>query len=130
MSHTLVVLISGSGTNLQALIDAQETDIPAKIVHVVSNRQKAFGLQRAERANIPTTYHNLLKYKKKELDEQKARAKYDKDLADIILDIRPSLVVCAGWMHILAPTFLGPLAESRIPVINLHPALPGQFNGM
>lgn len=129
MSHTLVVLISGEGTNLQALIDAQCSEFAAKIVQVISNRQKAGGLKRAEQAGIPTAYHNLVKYKREYPEEQEARDQYDKDLAHIILKTRPSLVVCAGWMHILAPTFLKPLDEAGIPVINLHPALPGQFNG-
>lgn len=130
MSHTLVVLISGEGTNLQALIDAQSSELSAQIIQVISNRQKAGGLKRAEKAGIPTAYHNLVKYKKEQPDEHQARLAYDRDLAEIILKTRPSLVVCAGWMHILAPTFLKPLEAASIPVINLHPALPGQFNGM
>ena len=130
MVKSLVVLISGEGTNLQALINAQE-EIPAKIIKVISNRQGAGGLQRAKSANIPTAYHNLVKYKKEYPDdEKKAREVYDGVLARMILEARPSLVVCAGWLHILAPSFLQPLAEAGIPVINLHPALPGQFNGL
>ena len=129
MLHTLVVLISGEGTNLQALIDAQGSRFPGKIIQVISNRQKAGGLLRAEKANIPTAYHNIVKYKKQYPDEQEARNYYDHDLAQIILKSNPSLVVCAGWMHVLAPTFLKPLEEAGISVINLHPALPGQFNG-
>ena len=130
MVKSLVVLISGEGTNLQALMDAQE-EIPAKIILVISNRQKAGGLQRAKSANIPTVYHNLMKYKKEHPDdEKKAREFYDGALAKMILEARPSLVVCAGWLHILAPSFLQPLDEAGIPVINLHPALPGQFNGL
>lgn len=58
-----------------------------------------------------------------------ARAAYDSDLATLVLDDAPDMVVCAGWMHILAPTFLEPLARAGVPVINLHPALPRQFNG-
>ena len=75
------------------------------------------------KAEIPTTYHSLLKYRKEypEKDQIKAREAYDAALADIILATRPHLVVCAGWMHILAPTFLDPLANSGIPIINLHP---------
>ena len=129
MAHTLVVLISGEGTNLQALINAQGSGFPGQIVQVISNRINAGGLKRAEQANIATAYHNLLKYKKDFTNEQEARRRYDADLAQIILQASPSLVVCAGWMHILAPTFLKPLDEAGIPVINLHPALPGQFNG-
>ena len=60
-----------------------------------------------------------------------ARASYDADLAALILshDPKPSLVVCAGWMHILTPSFLDPLAAANVKVINLHPALPGEFSG-
>lgn len=130
MDHTLVVLISGEGTNLQALIDAQGKVLPAKIVLVISNRQKAGGLRRAEAANIPTIYHNLVRYKKENPnDEGKARELYDEALAKMVLDVGPSMVVCAGWMHILGPSFLQSLEKAGVPVINLHPALPGQFNG-
>ena len=53
---------------------------------------------------------------------------YDKDLAAIVLADKPDLVVCAGWMSILAETFLNPLAQARVPIINLHPALPVSFS--
>ncbi|KAG9604216.1 putative phosphoribosylglycinamide formyltransferase, partial [Aureobasidium melanogenum] len=91
--------------------------------------------ERAQKAHIPTAYHNLLEYKKRfpDASESKkfehARSEYDRDLATLVLADKPDLVVCAGWMHILAPTFLEPLKEAAVPVINLHPALPGQFNG-
>jgi phosphoribosylglycinamide formyltransferase len=61
-----------------------------------------------------------------------AREQYDADLAKLILrelPIRPDLIVCAGWMHILGPMFLSPMKAAGIPIINLHPALPGAFNG-
>lgn len=133
--HTLLVLISGSGTNLQALIDACKShDLPhTRISHVVSNRRSAYGLERARAADIPTTYHNLVTYKKKHADTeaggQAAREQYDIDLAKIIVEERPTLVVCAGWMHILGAGFISSLQEAKIPIINLHPALPGAFNG-
>lgn len=133
----ITVLISGSGTNLQALIDACATHkIPsASIVRVISNRKDAYGLIRAAAAipPIPTIYHNLVKYKKEfpKTDEgvQQAREAYDAELARLVLVDKPDLVVCAGWMHILADDFLDPLKEASVSVINLHPALPGQFNG-
>lgn len=53
-----------------------------------------------------------------------ARTEYDRDLAAIVLADKPDLVVCAGWMSILADTFLDPLNEANVPIINLHPALP------
>jgi len=154
-SFNLAVLISGSGTNLQALIDACGQSPPpdssssasnnrsqplrtlpnAKIVHVVSNRREAQGISRAQMAGIPTSYHNLVSYKKNhpstEAGVQKAREQYDADLAQIILTHVPcpDLVVCAGWMHILSDPFITALQKASVPIINLHPALPGQFNG-
>jgi len=131
----ICILISGNGSNLQALIDACDTpSLPsASIVRVISNRKDAFGLKRAEKAGIPTAYHNLLAYKKRHPATEEgigaARSEYDKDLAALVMVDKPDMVVCAGWMHILAPTFLDPLESAGIPVINLHPALPGQFNG-
>ncbi|KAL9125400.1 MAG: hypothetical protein Q9175_008086 [Cornicularia normoerica] len=124
----ITVLISGNGTNLQALIDAGDDALKnCRIVRVISNRIKAHGLVRAKEASIPTHYHNLIPYREKFADN--ARTEYDKDLADIVLADKPDLVVCAGWMSILADKFLDPLAEAHVPIINLHPALPGQFNG-
>lgn len=132
----VTVLISGNGSNLQALIDASSSTMPyLKIVRVISNRANAFGLTRAQNASIPTTYHNLIAGKYHASGErdpavkQKAREKYDADLAEKVLADEPDLVVCAGWMHILAPTFLNPLTERKVPVINLHPALPGKYDG-
>ncbi|RDW67685.1 putative phosphoribosylglycinamide formyltransferase [Coleophoma cylindrospora] len=137
--HTkITVLISGNGSNLQALIDATTTKLVpnVQIVHVISNKKNAYGLTRAEKAAIPTTYHNLIagKYMKSgETDpvvKQKAREAYDADLAEIVLQTGCDLVVCAGFMHVLAPTFLDPLSARRVPVINLHPALPGKYDGI
>ena len=147
-SFNLTVLISGSGTNLQALIDAcgqspsskdrtgSRRVLPtARISHVISNRKDAKGLVRAEEAGIFTTYHNLLQYKKRYPDSvagvDDARTQYDADLAQKILTHIPcpDLVVCAGWMHILSPGFVNALASANVPIINLHPALPGQFDG-
>ena len=119
----IVVMISGSGSNLQALIDAvQDGSLKAQIALVVSNRKSAYGLVRATQADVPTFYFPLKPYK----DAGKAREQYDADLATQIAAYEPDLIVLAGWMHILSPAFLG-----RFPnqVINLHPALPGQFAG-
>jgi phosphoribosylglycinamide formyltransferase len=144
----MTVLISGSGTNLQALIDAcgqssssSSRSAPrrllpnAQISHVISNRKEAKGLLRAQEAGIFTTYHNLVQYKKRFPDTEAgvsaARAQYDADLAQKILTHVPcpDLVVCAGWMHILSPGFVKALESASVPIINLHPALPGQFDG-
>ncbi len=119
----LVVLISGSGTNLQAILDAcAEGRLPAEVVLVVSNRKAAYGLVRAERAGVPTLYFPLKPYR----DAGLSREQYDADLAERVAAYKPDLIVLAGWMHILSPAFL-----DRFPnrVINLHPALPGMFPG-
>jgi formyltetrahydrofolate-dependent phosphoribosylglycinamide formyltransferase len=112
----LIVLISGSGTNLQAIIDAiVGGHLDAEIALVVSNRKSAYGLQRAAAADIPTLYFPFKPYR----DAGKSRDLYDADLADQIAAHAPDLIV-------LAAAFL-----DRFPgqVINLHPALPGTFPG-
>lgn len=119
----LVVMISGSGTNLQALLDAVENGrLPAQIVGVVSNRKAAYGLVRAEKVGIPTRYLPFKPYK----EAGKGREAYDADLAAEVATFQPDLIVLAGWMHVLSPAFLNRFAGR---VINLHPALPGQFAG-
>ena len=131
--HQITVLISGSGTNLQALIEASQTGkIPAQITKVISNRSKAYGLTRARAAGITDVVVLALKPFKDKAGpgrEAEARAAYDKALAMEILSSKPlpQLIVCAGWMHILSANFLNDL--SRIPIINLHPALPSAFDG-
>jgi formyltetrahydrofolate-dependent phosphoribosylglycinamide formyltransferase len=123
MLPRLVVFISGSGTNLQAILDAiAEGRLQAQVVLVVSNRRAAFGLVRAERVGAPRLYFPLKPYR----DAGLSREAYDTDLAERLSAYRPDLIVLAGWMHILSPAFLG-----RFPhqVINLHPALPGMFAG-
>ena len=119
----LAVFISGHGSNLQALIDAIAAgQLEARIVLVVSNRRAAEGLVRAEGADIPTLYFPLKPYR----EAGRSRAEYDADLARQVAAYRPDLIVLAGWMHIFSPAFL-----DRFPqrVLNLHPALPGQFAG-
>lgn len=120
----LVVMISGSGTNLQALINAtRQGELSAEIVAVISNRQEAFGLQRAAQAQIETLYFPLKPYKEQGL----SREAYDADLAARAADFEPDLIVLAGWMHVLSHTFLCHFPDQ---VINLHPALPGAFPGL
>ncbi|KAJ0385771.1 hypothetical protein COL922a_005676 [Colletotrichum nupharicola] len=131
------ILCSGSGTNLQAIIDAvQNGQISnSKIIKVIVNRAKAFSVQRAKDAGIPHDYFNLVSQgfvAKGEKDEAKlkaGRARYDAELAQKLLGDKPDLVVLAGWMHVFSEPFLDPLASAGIPVINLHPALPGRYDG-
>ena len=117
----LAVFISGSGTNLQALLNAiQAGELQAEPVLVLSNKEKAYGLVRAERAGVPTVYFPYKPFK------EEGRAAYDAALAAEIQRFRPDLIVLAGFMRILTPAFLDHF-PSR--VINIHPALPGQFSG-
>ena len=109
MLSKLVILISGSGTNLQAIIDAITSGtIPnATICLVISNRKNAFGLERARLSNIKTLYLNLVPYGKEypNLDPTvkygpAAREAYDADLAEKVLDVQPDMVIMAGFMHV------------------------------
>ena len=119
----LVVMISGGGTNLQALIDACKSGaLDAQIVAVFSNRADACGVMRAEQAGIPAVTFPLMPYK----IAGRPRNDYDADLARLVATFQPDLIVLAGWMLILSPTFLNCFPRQ---VINLHPALPGQFPG-
>lgn len=148
MPLNITVLISGSGTNLQALIDAQsEGKLPNGVItQVISSSSTAYGLTRAEKSKIPTKVHALKDYykgiPKEKTDERKAkREQFNVDLANLLIygsvdkskeDAeykKPDLIVCAGWMLILAPSVLKPLEEAGITIINLHPALPGAFDG-
>ncbi|TLD39234.1 phosphoribosylglycinamide formyltransferase [Venturia nashicola] len=91
------------------------------------------GISRAKAADIPVSYHNLLKYKRDSQyatgDDKAYRKAYDEDLAKLVLRDGPDLVVCAGFMHVLGPGFLGPLGDGGVGIINLHPALRAQYNG-
>lgn len=115
----VVVLVSGSGTNLQSLIDGVHVaGGPIEIVLVVSSSEGAFGLERARTAGIPTRVVGL------EGGDREAR---DRRLADVVDGAAPDLVVLAGWMSILTAGFL-----DRFPdrVINLHPSLLPSFPGL
>jgi formyltetrahydrofolate-dependent phosphoribosylglycinamide formyltransferase len=119
----LAVLISGNGSNLQAIIDGIRMRVlPAQVVVVVANRKDAYGLERASKAAIPTHYHPLQPY----VVAGRSRREYDADLAGLLAPYQPDWVVLAGWMHILSDAFL---QHFPYRVLNLHPALPGQFPG-
>lgn len=106
---------------------------------MVVNRAKAYSTTRADKAGIPCEYFNLIsngflaKGEKDEAKVKEARERYDAALAEKILSTaeseRPELVVLAGWMHVFGRTFLEPLDKKGIKVINLHPALPGEYDG-
>lgn len=119
----LIIFISGSGSNFQAILDATVNNlVAADIVLVVSNRKNAYGLVRAALAGVPTLYFPLKPY----TDAGRGREQYDADLAEAIKSYQPDIIVLAGWMHVLSPAFLNHFPHQ---VINLHPALPGQFAG-
>lgn len=115
----LVVLVSGSGSNLQAIIDAcAEATMPAEVVAVVSNRADVFALQRADAAGVPAVHVGV--------HSGEDRPDYDARLADVVAGFDPDLIVLAGWMRILTMSFLGWFPNQ---VVNLHPALPGDLPG-
>lgn len=120
MSYPVAVLASGTGTNLQALIDAcASTAIDARIVYVATNRENVPALVRAQRAGIPHGSFTIKTYG--------TRAAAHEAMADAVVASGARLVVLAGFDHILAPAFFVKLAG--VPVINIHPALLPMFGG-
>ncbi|MGV6826300.1 MAG: phosphoribosylglycinamide formyltransferase [bacterium] len=115
----VVVLISGSGTNLQALIDACRGDFPAKIVAVISNRPDVRGLGRATDAGIPTAVIDHTEYDSREA--------FDTALAGMIDQFTPKLVVLAGFMRILTPGFV---LHYLGKLLNIHPSLLPRYPGL
>ena len=115
----LVVLISGNGSNLQAILDAcARNELPAAVVAVISNKSDAYGLTRALTVGVPA-----IAFPKA---DGEPRRDYDSRLAALVATYEPDYIVLAGWMRILSSNFLT-LFQNR--VINLHPALPGTFPG-
>ena len=113
------VLLSGSGTNLQAIIDAIAHDaLPVEIVHVVSSRPDAYGVERARAASIPVTVLNREVY----ADPQAADAR----IVEALRAAGAEYVVMAGYMRKLTPVVLDAFPDH---VLNLHPALLPSFKG-
>jgi len=116
----VVVLISGRGSNLQAIIDdAGDPDCPFELCAVISNRPDAAGLDRARQANIAT---RIVDHK-----SHTSRESFDAALAQAVDTCRPGLVVLAGFMRILTPDFVGHY-DGRL--INIHPSLLPAFPGL
>ena len=116
----LVVLISGSGSNLQAIIDACASGgIDAEVVAVISNRGDAYGLQRARQAGIPTEVIDHSAYPDREA--------FDRALMEHIDSHDPDLVILAGFMRILTPRFVHHYAGR---LLNIHPSLLPHFQGL
>ncbi|MDP3816011.1 phosphoribosylglycinamide formyltransferase [Pseudomonas sp.] len=122
---TVVVLISGSGSNLQALIDDIQAGAdsskssPARIGAVISNRADAYGLERAQDAGIAT---QVLDHK--QFDGREA---FDAALVEAIDAFNPQLVVLAGFMRILSPAFVRHYAGR---LLNIHPSLLPKYKGL
>ncbi|RBP84202.1 phosphoribosylglycinamide formyltransferase [Marinomonas rhizomae] len=120
MSFPIVVLISGSGSNLQALIDQSlQGLLNINICAVISNKAEAYGLERAKVAGIPT--HTL---NHKSFD---SREEFDAELQALIDQYQPKLVVLAGFMRILTETFAKHF-EGRM--LNIHPSLLPKYKGL
>jgi phosphoribosylglycinamide formyltransferase-1 len=116
----LVVLVSGSGTNLQALIDASaDPSYGARVVAVGADREGIEGLARAERVGIPTFVHRLKDYA--------TREQWDAALTASCAEHLPDLVVSAGFMKLVSEEFV---ARFGGRVVNTHPALSPSFPGM
>ncbi|MBR0257651.1 MAG: phosphoribosylglycinamide formyltransferase [Synergistaceae bacterium] len=105
------VLVSGGGTNLQALIDAQNNCIlsSGKISQVISSREDAYAIERAKKANIPAVV-----------------AKTEDEILKALDEVRPGIIVLAGYMHILSKNFID---RANVPIINIHPSLIPSFCG-
>ncbi len=115
----LVVLISGNGSNLQAILDACKSDeLPASVISVISNKADAHGLTRAQNAGVEAIHFAKL--------ENESRRDYDARLANYITAKQPNYIILAGWMRLLTSAFLEHFPNR---VINLHPALPNTFPG-
>ncbi|REL29382.1 phosphoribosylglycinamide formyltransferase [Thalassotalea euphylliae] len=120
MSCRILVLISGSGTNLQAIIDAcKSPDYPGQVVGVLSNKADAYGLERAANANIATT---TLSHR-----DFATREAYDDALMAAIDKYQPDVVVLAGFMRILTPAFV---QHYQGRLVNIHPSLLPKYQGL
>ena len=116
----VVVLLSGTGSNLQALIDSDDVKAsPANIRAVISNRADAYGLQRAKDAGIDT---RVLDHKAFE-----GREAFDAALIEVIDEFKPQLVVLAGFMRILSADFV---RHYQGRLLNIHPSLLPKYKGL
>ena len=116
--YNIVVLISGKGTNLQALIDASHRS-SYKISAVISNKAKAIGLNKAKISGIDTYVI--------EQESFNSKLEFEESLATQISEINPKLIVLAGFMKVLSPQFV---KFFRGKVINIHPSLLPEYPGL
>ena len=116
----IIVLISGSGSNLQAIIDACNAKmINGCVVGVISNKANAYGLERAKKNNIPT---NVINH-----NDFTTREDFDKELVSSINIFQPDLIVLAGFMRILSPIMTSVFKNK---MINIHPSLLPKYPGL
>lgn len=120
MKKRIVALISGSGSNLQAILDhCQQGSIIGEVVAVISNREDAFGLKRAEMADIPGHFIDHTGFE--------GRLQFDQALIEQIDAYQPDLVVLAGFMRILSPEFVRQYSGR---LFNIHPSLLPLYKGL
>jgi len=115
-TYTIIILLSGNGTNLQAIIDA---DLPVNIAAVISDNHDAYGLQRADSAGIPTFVVPSTDYND--------RQSYDHALRECIDPLQPQLILLSGFMRILTPDFVNAYKNK---IINIHPSLLPKYPGL
>jgi phosphoribosylglycinamide formyltransferase-1 len=119
MKKRVAVLISGNGGNLQALINAcRQSDYPAEIVLVISNKNNAFGLVRASRENIPAVFIDHKIYPN--------RADFDAQIHNKLLEYNIEIVCLAGFMRLLTEDFVN---KWQNKMLNIHPSLLPDFKG-
>jgi phosphoribosylglycinamide formyltransferase-1 len=120
VQKSIVVLVSGNGSNLQAIIDyIAQHKINAKISAVIANQETAYALTRAEDAGIPALYIDHKSFANRE--------EYDAKMASCIDNFNPNLIVLAGFMRILTPSFV---EHFKGRMLNIHPSLLPKYKGL
>ena len=119
-AFSFAVLISGNGSNLQAMIDAIEKEnILGKICCVLSNKANVYGLERADRAKIPTEVINNKDFE--------TREEFDTEMVKVLSAYKPDLIVLAGFMRILSSKFVSTFTGK---ILNIHPSLLPKYPGL
>jgi phosphoribosylglycinamide formyltransferase-1 len=119
-NKSILVMISGSGSNLQAFIDSQAAgELPGKIIAVLSNKAQAYGLERAKQANIDT-----ITLEHTNFDSREA---FDQAMIEKIDQYQPDLIILAGFMRILSSAFVKQYSGK---LLNIHPSLLPKYPGL
>lgn len=125
MIPTIVVFASGTGTNFEAIVEATKAGVvKAKVTLLVCNRQDAKCLEIAKKNNIPSVIHTI-----KAGDDRDSYYNTIYNEAFVANDIKPELIVLAGWMLVVPDSFIDRMSKENSTMINLHPALPMQLAG-